>query len=368
MNKSIYLSVLAVLLAGFSSPVQAFSLGGDGFSSPDGLGAAYYYYGGRYYASDPTAVASPVAFPADGRLPAGLNSKELVALYNDHPKKFPAAGMSQAELVSYYNTDQAIGGKAVTNILPKGLNSDQLVVLSKAHPEKFPRADMTRAELTSFYKVNQALGVQRDVGTFPSGLTQGELSYLYKTHPASFPEAGMTQAEIADYYKLSQGRYSAAAADLVYKKVPLPRGLSATELARYYKGNPSAFPSRSMTQAEIEAYYSSNQSEYYPSKTPKSSTVAGGGVAKTTASTTSKKVDSKAIAKYVGLVAGGAGGAGGAVSAVLAPGTSVGGAAVPGTAASIRKFTNLSTLGLSQDQISKNNQNQLKALIAMLSR
>lgn len=368
MNKSIYLSVLAVLLAGFSSPVQAFSLGGDGYSSLYSAGGSYYTYD-----ADGALIRTGtglVSASADGRLPAGLNSKELVVLYDAHPEKFPAAGMSQAELVSYYNTDQQIGGKAVTNILPKGLNSDQLVVLSKAHPEKFPRADMTRAELTSFYKVNQALGVQKDVGTFPSGLTQGELSYLYKTHPESFPETGMTQTEIADYYKLSQGRYSAAAAHLVYKKRALPRGLSATELARYYKGNPSAFPSRSMTQAEIEAYYSKNQSEYYPAKASKSAAVAG-GAAKTTATKTTastKKVDSKAIAKYVGLVAGGARGAGGAVSGLLAAGTSVGGAKAPGTAAAVRKFTNLSTLGLTEDQIVKNNQNQLKALLALLSK
>jgi len=363
MNKSIYLSVLAVLLAGFSSPVQA-----------EGLSSTYSTAGGSYHTYDTggaliDAGTGLVTTSADQRLPAGLNSKELVALYDEHPEKFPATGMSQAELVSYYKTDQKIGGKAVTKILPKGLSPTQLVTLNKDHPEKFPRANMTQAELTSFYKVNQALGVQRDVGTFPSGLTQGELSYLYKTHPESFPEAGMTQAEIADYYKLSQGRYSAAAAGLVYKKRALPRGLSATELTRYYKGNPSAFPSRSMTQAEIEAYYSSNQSEYYPAKASKSAAVAGGAAkttaTKTTASTTSKKVDSKAIAKYVGLVAGGAGGA---VSGLLAAGTSVGGAKGAGTAGSVRKFTNLSTLGLTEDQIVKNNQNQLKALLALLSK
>lgn len=366
MNKSIYLSVLAVLLAGFSSPVQA-----------EGLSSTYSTAGGSYHTYDTggaliDAGTGLVTTSADQRLPAGLNSKELVALYDEHPEKFPATGMSQAELVSYYKTDQKIGGKAVTKILPKGLSPTQLVTLNKDHPEKFPRANMTQAELTSFYKVNQALGVQRDVGTFPSGLTQGELSYLYKTHPESFPEAGMTQAEIADYYKLSQGRYSAAAAALVYKKRALPQGLSATELTRYYKGNPSAFPSRSMTQAEIEAYYSSNQSEYYPAKASKSAAVAGGAAkttaTKTTASTTSKKVDSKAIAKYVGLVAGGAGGAGGAVSGLLAAGTSVGGAKGAGTAGSVRKFTNLSTLGLTEDQIVKNNQNQLKALLALLSK
>lgn len=355
MNKSVYLSVLVVLLAGFSSPVQAFSLGGS-----------YYTYD-----ADGALVLTdvvPVRASTDGRLPAGLNSKELVTLYNNHPEKFPAAGMSQAELVSYYNTDQAIGGKAVTDILPKGLSPTELVALNKAHPEQFPRANMTQTELASFYKVNQALGVQRDAGTLPSGLTQGELSYLYKKHPESFPEAGMTQAEIADYYKLSQGGYSAA--HQVYKKRPLPQGLSATELARYYQGNPSAFPSRSMTQAEIEAYYSKNQSEYYPAKASKSAAVAGGAAkataAKTTAST--KKVNSKAIAKYVGLVAGGAGGAGGAASGLLAAGTSVGGAKAPGTAAAVRKFTNLSTLGLTEDQIVKNNQNQLKALLALLSK
>lgn len=361
MNKSIYLSVLAVLLAGFSSPVQAFSLGGDGLSSSYSLGGSYYTYDadGALIRTDTGLVTTS----ADGRLPAGLNSKELVVLYDAHPEKFPAAGMSQAELVSYYNTDQAIGGKAVTSTLPKGLSSAQLVALSKAHPEQFPRANMTQTELASFYKVNQALGVQREVGTFPSGLTQGELSYLYKKHPESFPEARMTQAEIADYYKPSQGSHSTA--HQVYKKRPLPQGLSATQLARYYQGNPSAFPSRSMTQSEIEAYYSSNQSEYYPAKASKSAAVAG-GAAKTTAS--AKNVDSKAIEKYVGLVAGGAGGAGGSVSGLLAAGTSVGGAKVATTGAVIRKFTNLSTLGLSQDQISKNNQNQLKALLALLSK
>jgi hypothetical protein len=93
--------------------------------------------------------------------------------------------------------------------------------------------------------------------------------------------------------------------------------------------------------------------------------VVAGGANEATASTTSKNVDSKAIAKYVSLVSAGAGGS---TSGLLAAGTSIGGGRTPDTAVTVRKFTNLSTLGLSQDQITKNNQNQLKALLALISK
>lgn len=390
MAKWAYLAAFVLAVAGLWSPAWAGSFEDesgfyqDGGANDDvGDGAVYTTgWGGAYQ-------------QADGRLPAGLNSSQLLALQAAHPEMFPAGSMNRADLLNYYRVDQQLGGRAISTVLPAGLTDSQLLSLNQAHPEQFPRGNMTSAELTSFYRLNQAVRVQREVGTLPAGLTRGELSYLYRASPESFPEGRMTQAQLVQYYNLVQGQYSAAY--LTFRRdIALPRGLTGSELMRYYTGNPYAFPSRHMSQSEVEDYYRQNQARFYPGATNASqltgqgtgaiggAALTGMGVANpvTTAlvnaaagnrNVISRNVNATEISGYAsqlasGALAGGPSAGGGLTSSALAAGTSVGGNLAAGAGSAVRRFTNLSPLGLSQEQIARNGQNQLRALLSLLSR